>query len=255
MSNTPISNKQERAAASSSKKQLLQERRRQRQRRQRLTAFAIIGAVVLMAVLILAAPSIVSALTPVGNIVQITPEVRPLAQANAMGDPNAPVKIIEYSDYQCPYCARFLTDGTEMKIVETYVKTGKVYFVFRTFGQWIGPESVAAGQAAYCAGDQNKFWEYHDYLFYNQTGENVGDFTEKRLIAFADELDLDLGKFKQCLNSNKYLEQVQQDQVDGKAAGVTGTPAFVINGELLTGAQPFERFAEAIEAALATAQP
>ncbi len=255
MSDMTTSKKQDRAPSGGGKKLLLQERRRKRQRRQRLMLFSIIGIFVVVVAFFIALPSIISALTPVGNIVTISPVARAQTQDNAAGDPNAPVQIVEYSDFQCPFCAKFTTSGIEEQIIEAYVNTGKVYFVYRTFGQWIGSESVAAGEAAYCAGEQNKFWEYHDYLMYNHTGENVGDFTEKRLIAFAENLSLDMGQFRLCLREDKFLDRIAQDQVDGKALGISATPAFVINGKVITGALPFDQFAQEIEAALAAATP
>jgi protein-disulfide isomerase len=140
--------------------------------------------------------------------------------------------------------------------VQAYVATGKVYLVYRSFGNFLGPESQMAAEAAYCAGDQNKYWEYHDILFANRTS---GAYTDRRLVAFAEALSLDMGEFNDCYKSNKYSDRVQQDYVDGSAAGVTGTPAFVIiytvDGEqkqrFISGAYPFSEFQSQIEGALA----
>jgi len=151
-----------------------------------------------------------------------------------MGDPNAPVKIIEYSDFQCPAC-QYFQQHLESQLVDTYVKTGKVYYQYRSMGSFIGPESGEATMAAYCAGDQEKFWEYHNILFTNLTGENVGSFSEERLQAYAQSIDLDMDLFDECVNSKKYQERVAQDEVDGRSAGVDGTPSFLINGKLLKG--------------------
>lgn len=150
----------------------------------------------------------------------------------------------------------------EQQIIDNYVATGKVYFVYRSMGNMLSDninrqaggnntESRDAAEAAYCAGDQNKFWEYHDILFANQTGEGVGDYTQKRLIAFADTLGLNTADFKSCLTGGKYRDRVLQDEKDGNAAGIRATPSFVINGKVLEGAQPFSAFQVAIEAALA----
>jgi protein-disulfide isomerase len=138
------------------------------------------------------------------------------------------------------------------------VTNGTVYFVYRSFGNFIGPESQAAAEAAYCAGDQNKYWDYHDILFANQTGENVGDFSNRRLQAFAEALSLNMSEFNTCLSSGKYADRVAQDKVDGTAAGVTATPSFVltytVNGQqkqsVIAGAQPFSEFQTQIEGAL-----
>lgn len=239
-----------------SKRQMMREKR---QRQARLQRLGVIGIIVVGAILV-AAALIYPNLKPVGEIA--TPAAaggdRPKVNDNAMGDPNAPIKIEEFSDFQCPYCARF-HEETEPQLASTYVADGTVYFVYRSFGNFIGPESKAAAEAAYCAGDQNKYWEYHDILFANQTGENVGAFTDRRLQAFAEALSLDMSAFNDCLNSGKYSDRVNQDRVDGTAAGVTGTPAFVItykvNGEekqrFISGAYPFSEFQTQIEGALA----
>jgi protein-disulfide isomerase len=171
------------------------------------------------------------------------------SQSNVMGDANAPVMIIEYGDYQCPYCYRFWKE-TEGRIVETYVKTGKVYFIYRSAGNFIGPESGAAAEAAYCAGDQGKFWEYHDMLYSNQGGENTGAFSESNLLKFANKLELNQNMFRDCLRSGKYTARVAQEAAEMQSDGVRATPSFLINGQLVEGAQPFDVFQQTIEAIL-----
>jgi protein-disulfide isomerase len=231
-----------------------QQMNRAKQRNRIITAVAIVMVALLVAFFL-----IWPSLQPVGTV--RTPEasiVRNQVNGNAAGDPNAPVKIEEFSDFQCPYCDRFVKQ-TEAQLVSTYVNTGKVYFVYRSFGEFIGPESRAAAEAAYCAGDQNKFWEMHDILFANQTGENIGDFTDKRLVAFAESIGLDMGKFNSCVSAKTYSSRVDQDAKDGLAAGIQATPSFVltytVNGQvktvLIEGAQPFSEFQAKIEAALA----
>ena len=169
--------------------------------------------------------------------------------SNTMGNPYAPVTIVEYADFQCPFCVRYWQE-TERQIVLTYVKTGKVYYEYRSVGGFIGPESAAAAEAAYCAGDQGKFWEYHDTLFSKWTGENVGDFSADKLQQYAAEDGLDGDVFSNCLSSGKYADRLQQDVDSAKAAGVQATPSFLVNGKLIEGAQPFSVFQQAIEAAL-----
>lgn len=166
-----------------------------------------------------------------------------------MGDPNARVKIIEYADFQCPYC-RLYWQQTEPQIIETYVKTGKVYYQYRSVGAFLGEESANAAEAAYCAGDQGKFWEYHDTLFKNGTGENVGDFTKEKLSGYAAALGLDKATFDTCLNGGKYGPRVQQDVNQAKSDGVQATPTFIVNGQKIEGAQPFAVFQKAIDEAL-----
>jgi protein-disulfide isomerase len=230
-----------------SKRQELREKRAQQERTQRILIIVGVVVVALAVALALILPN----LTPVGDIAKHQTMNRPQVKFNGMGNPNAPVKIIEYSDFQCPYCAQFTTK-TEQQIIDAYVATGKVYFEYRSFGGFIGQESVRAAEAAYCAGDQEKFWEMHDIIFANQTGENVGAFTDKRLNAFAKELGLDTGTFDTCFSGGKYADRVSQDGVDARQAKIQATPSFLINGKLLEGAQSFAEFQKEIEAALAS---
>jgi protein-disulfide isomerase len=238
-----------------SKRQAMREKRQRQARMQRIGIIAII----VVGALFVAGALIYPNLKPVGEIatIAVTPGERPMVNDNAMGDPNAPIKIEEFSDFQCPYCARF-HEETEAQLTDSYVADGTVYFVYRSFGDFIGPESKAAAEAAYCAGDQGKFWEYHDILFANQTGENVGAFADRRLQAFAESLSLDMDAFNTCFSSGKYADRVAQDKADGTAAGVTGTPAFLltytVNGQqkqsLIAGAYPFSEFQSRIDTAL-----
>ncbi len=170
-------------------------------------------------------------------------------KGNSMGDPNAPVKIVEYADFQCPYCLRYWQQ-TEKQIIQTYVVTGKVYYEYRSVGAFIGPESAAAAEAAYCAGDQGKFWEYHDALYSHWTGENVGDFSTDNLHQYAVSVGLDTKTFDDCFSQGKYKGQVMQDASDAKSNGIRATPSFLINGQLFEGAQPFAAFQKVIDAAL-----
>jgi protein-disulfide isomerase len=176
-------------------------------------------------------------------------QTHPEARFNTMGDPNAPVRIIEYADFQCPYCLQYWR-ATEPQIIKTYVATGKVYYEYRSVGAFIGPDSALAAEAAYCAGDQNKFWEYHDVLYSNWTGENVGDVAAPKLRQYAATVGLNQNTFDQCLNQGKYVGQVQQDVTNANADGIHSTPSFLINGKLIEGAQPFDVFQKAIETAL-----
>jgi len=256
-----------------SKRQELREIRQRQQKTQRIFIIAGIAIVVIVIALVLIVPNLPGAPKPVGAITLPKAAAYPQVNFNNMGDPNAPVKIVEYSDFQCPYCAKFV-DETESQLIESYVKTGKVYFTSRSFGNFVSDninkqagtdnhESENAAMAAYCAGDQQKYWEYHDFLFANQNGENEGWFVRARLEAFAEKIGLDLNTFKACLDTNKYAAQMTKDSQDGvkditsaigydKNSGF-GTPAFIINGKLLDGAQPFDVFQKEIEAALAAA--
>lgn len=195
-------------------------------------------------VLIFAGPGFVQGFIP--ENIQVA-EDRPLevSQSNTMGDPNALVHIVEYGDFQCPYCLKFWTE-TEPQLIEEYVNTGKVYFEYRSF-PFLGPESTWAAEAAYCAGDQGKFWEYHDTLYTNWTGENVGDFTQDKLIKYAEALNLNVDEFESCLSEEKHKGTVEQDMAEAEALGVHATPTLFVNGIKLEGAQPFSILKEFIE--------
>jgi protein-disulfide isomerase len=222
-----------------SKRELLREKRRKEEKRKR---GIFIGGIVVIA-LIIAGVLIYSSLQSLQPVkfTMITPAAIPNPQGLSMGDPNAPVKVMEFADFQCPACMLFATQQ-ETTIVNTYVATGKVYFTYLPFSfldqnDTRNPplkESHAAAEAASCAGDQNKFWEYHDILYANQTGENIGDFTDKRLMAFAQALGLDMNQFNACYTSGKYRQKVIDDYNLGIKDGVTQTPSFLVNGTLVT---------------------
>lgn len=206
-----------------------------------LCGAAFIGSV------IIAGPKFVQRFVP--QKIQVAEDSpRELTQKNTMGDPNAPVYIIEYGDFQCPYCLKFWTDS-EKQLIEEYVNTDKVYFEYRSF-PILGVESNWAAEGAYCAGDQGKFWEYHDTLFTNWTGENVGDFTKDKLIKYAEALDLNMDEFEACISQEKYKGAVEQDKAAGEASGVKATPTFFINGVKIEGAQAYSILKQFIEQAL-----
>jgi protein-disulfide isomerase len=208
-----------------------EEYRRQRDSSRKRNQSVIIGLIV-VAALVVAGLIIIPNLQSIGDVVTVTPNPRPQANGLAMGDPNAPVKVDVYSDFQCPACKSF-AEQTEPVLINDYISQGKVYLTYRPF-KVIGPESDAAAAAAYCAADQNKFWEYHDMLYANWTGEEVGDFSDRRLKVYAEKIGLDTGTFNQCYNSGKYRAQVRQDQVDGEQLRVSFTPSVFVNGTLIT---------------------
>lgn len=247
-----------------SKRQARREEMRRKEQRGRLIGIGLITLGALAVAFLIIWPNF----KPITGIVTLDPNPRPQADANSMGDPNAPVKLVEYSDYQCPFCERFSSD-TEPLLVETYVSTGKLYLTYRSAGNWVSDnirggktESEDAAEAAYCAGDQNKYWEMHDMLFANVLGEDVDLFTDRRLAAIAEKTGLDMTQFNDCYSSNKYADKAFQDGKDALLAGVKGTPGFVLSyvdasgqevTQLIEGAQPFAVFQEAIEAALIAA--
>ncbi|MFY9463009.1 MAG: DsbA family protein [Candidatus Sungiibacteriota bacterium] len=162
-----------------------------------------------------------------------------------LGDPKAPVTVVEFADFQCPFCGRFF-QTVKTPLVEQYVKTGKVRFVYRHFA-FLGPESEDAAVASACANEQWKFWEYHDYLYTHQQGENEGAFAKANLKKFARAVGLDGAKFDPCLDQERYMNAVRADTAAGKSYGVNGTPATFINGRLISGAQPITQFVSVIE--------
>jgi protein-disulfide isomerase len=188
---------------------------------------------------------------PLGDILIPESKVYPLANENWMGDPEARVKIIIYSDFQCVYCMHYWEE-TEPLIIENYIETGQVYYEYRSFGDFLGPDSATAAEAAYCAGDQGQFWSYHDILFLNWTGEGSGDYSSARLQGYADALGLDVKDFSDCLENGKYKYKVEEDVTSARADDIKATPSFLINGELVEGALPYSAFENEIEAALNT---
>ena len=172
------------------------------------------------------------------------------ADDNSLGDPNAAVTLKIYSDLQCPFCKRF-HQQTLPQIIRSYVDTGMVRLEYHTMGDFLGPESSLAGQAAYCAGDQDAFWPFLDYIFMNQSGENQGAFSVDLMLQIAEALDLNTARFESCLTTGRYADRVAQDYNDGVAAGVRGTPTSVLNdGTLIEGAQTFETFMQTLDTAL-----
>jgi protein-disulfide isomerase len=160
------------------------------------------------------------------------------------GSPNAKVTIVEFSDFQCPFCARFATQ-TLPQIEEKYIKTGKVKLVYRDFPLNFHQYAQKAAEAAECADEQGKFWEYHDILFQKQFEWSSAG--ESKFKEYAQQLGLNTQKFNQCLDSGKYANEVQKDYNDGLKYGVSGTPTFFINGIGVVGAQPYNVFEQIIE--------
>lgn len=165
-----------------------------------------------------------------------------------LGASNAPVTLIEYGDYQCPFCARFFKD-TEGKLRDEYIKTGKVKMAFRDF-QFLGPESTAAAEAALCAKDQGKFWEFHDAIYNEELKdgkENNGNLSKAFFVKTANGLGLNAGQFSSCVDGNKHADQIEKDRAGANAVGANSTPTIFINGEKIQGALPYEQFKAVIE--------
>jgi protein-disulfide isomerase len=187
----------------------------------------------------------------------------PMANGNSIGDPNAPAKLDVWVDFQCSACVRFTKD-IEPLIIKTYVETGKVYYTFRFFPfiSSFSPgntESEDSANAALCAAEQGKFWEYHDILFANWNGENTGAFAVDNLIAFAKPLGLNMGDFRKCVTGHRYQGMIDTDYNNGRALGVSGVPTIFVAGQRAISASGernvpgFPDISQAIDAALEAA--
>ncbi len=193
----------------------------------------------------------------------VLPELKPyyqeLADGNALGSPDAPLTVMEFSDFQCPHCQRWFRE-TEAAFIEEFVIPGKVRFVYRTMGDFLGPESLNAGMALYCAEEQGAFWPYHAILFLNPPARpNSGAYAPERLVSMAEALGLDVQAFEACLKEERYRDRAMQDQQDGVRFGVRGTPAFVFQTQdgrsfLLEGAHPITSFRQAVAQLLSSSE-
>lgn len=243
-----------------------QEIRESRQRERMRNRILVIGLVTLGALLIgfafilpmLNTVRNAASKTPSANAVTpITPKViNAKVDGQHLGDPNAPVKIDVWEDFQCPACRNY-SQTVEPLVITNYVETGKVYYTFHFYplidGGNAAGESHHSANAAMCASEQGRFWDYHAILFANWSGENQGSFADARLVAFADSLGLDLTAFNTCFQSDRYANFINQDLLTGQTAGVSGTPSVFVNGQIVTpGYVPsYDQLAAAIETALA----
>jgi protein-disulfide isomerase len=178
-----------------------------------------------------------------------------------LGDPDAPVTMVVYADYQCPYCGVFARD-IQPRVVGDFVREGKVKLEFREFpflgGDDLtdrGNESAQAAEAVMCAAEQGAYLDYHEKLYANQSGENNGAFSDSRLKSFAKDLSLNTNQFNACLDSGKYEPQLAQMKAEGQALGITGTPTFVINGQVTSmSAQGYDLLQKQLDTAVKQAE-
>jgi len=153
--------------------------------------------------------------------------------------------LIEFGDYQCHFCNVYF-HNTEHDIISNYVETGKIKIIFKDF-TIIGPDSVTAAHASHCADDQGKFWEYHDILYNHWTGENNGWASSENLLLFAQDVELNIDEFTECMLSEIHSNVITQSNSDARTLGLTGTPSFFVIGKdnvvtKIHGAQPYENF-------------
>ncbi len=162
-----------------------------------------------------------------------------------LGDPDAPITLIEFGDYQCHFCNVHF-HNTEHSLLENYIETGKVKMIFKDF-TIIGPDSVNAANGAHCADDQGEFWQYHDILYNNWTGENNGWASSDNLLRFAQEIELDVEQWSDCMIDSRHSQIISDSSKDARDLGITGTPEFFVIGPdnnitKINGAQPYESF-------------
>lgn len=182
---------------------------------------------------------------------QIAPDEKVNVSADddpVLGSDKAEVVIIEFSDFQCPFCRSFVED-TLPQLKKNYIDTGKAKLVYRDFPLSFHPGAEPAAQGAECAEDQGKFWEFHDIVFSEQAKQGTGtiNFGVKEVKQWADKVGLNAAEFNSCLDLGKYKEEVAKDADDGNKAGVSGTPTFFINGNRIIGAQPYSVFKSVID--------
>src|SRR3989344_3154008 len=177
--------------------------------------------------------------------------------AATFGDPNAPIIMVEYSDYQCPFCRSWF-NSAKSQLDSEYIETGKVLFVYKDFPLSFHPMAQPYAEAARCAGEQGKYWEFHDKIFEEQNkfgSGRISNLTEQDIKDWASQLGLNTAEFNSCLDSGKYAGAVQANFSEGTQVGVSGTPSFVIGkadgtGQIIVVAQPYGTFKAAIDSLL-----
>ncbi len=166
-----------------------------------------------------------------------------------LGDPSAPITILEWGDYQCTFCYRFHQSSLNI-ILEEYIDSGKINLVFKDF-PLNGPDSILGAEAAYCAGDQGKYWAFHNELYSNWAGERTGWINYDSLNQFAKSVNLELDEFTSCLDEHKYKQKVLELEKFGKEIGIDATPSFLIFNDKkiikIRGNQPIDAFRQAID--------
>lgn len=163
----------------------------------------------------------------------------------SMGRVDAPVVMVEWAEFQCPFCGQFARD-TQPELVKKYVDSGKVRIEWRDF-PYLGKQSTTAAHAGRAAAAQGRFWEYHDALFAHQVPVNSGELDEEHLVHVAGTLGMDTGKFRDDMNSQQVADAVEHDRQEALGLGITGTPAFVIGDQPLIGSMSTDTFERAID--------
>ena len=220
-------------------------RRQSARKRSGLSTYALISGVVVVAMV---AVALIVILDQGANSSQAASDA--VALEKSYGADDAPVVVVEYADFQCPYCQQFAL-GAGQQLKEDYADKGQVRFVFRHFA-FIGDESTWAAEASECANEQDRFWDYHDKLFEEQAGENQGAFSRDNLKRFAAELGLDSEQFDECLDSGKYESQVRDEFREAQQRRINSTPSILVDGQLIQNGMNYEVLQAAVEAALSS---
>lgn len=234
-----------------SKRQVQREKVEKQKQRNRLITIGLITVGAILLVFAFVAPT----LRGVGEIITVTPASLPNADGLTLGEPDAPVTVDIFEDFQCSAC-RYFSESIEPLIIQNLVATGKAKYTFHNYpfldGNGAGShgESDQAANASMCANEQEKFWEMHSIIFANWNGENIGDFSDARLKAMAESIGLDMDAFNSCFSANRYEDQIEADFKLGQDMGVSGTPSVFVNGNRI--GQPgkiatYQEIAEAVE--------
>ena len=239
-----------------SKRQEIRERRQKERTRNRILVIVLVAAGVLLIAFAFIRPLALNAqatanATPV-TVISITPKaIYTQVSGVHLGDPNAPVKIDVYEDFRCSACMNY-TENVEPQIIQTYVNAGKVYYTFHSFlvidGNDGSDASYRSANAAMCAGEQGRFWDYHDTLYANQVTESATLFTDERLVSMAQNLSLDMTAFNQCYQAKRYAPEINNDISQARTLNLSFTPSILVDGKLI---QSFDQLTTTIDAALA----
>jgi protein-disulfide isomerase len=244
--------KKDLTSTAASKRQQRKIEQQRAERRKRL--LMIVGGVVAVAIVAVVVLIIVNNRGDSSNLPDVQAATAPDASipVNGMtiGDANAPVKIVEYGDYQCPFCAEFNKDAMPPLLAD-YVATGKVQLTFVPFS-FLGDESLAAAEAAFCANDQGKFWAMHETIYANHNGENIGNLSDSRLREMAQKSGLDMDQYDACVDAGTHQGDVQNANATARTAGIASTPSFVINNGDPIGYASWDDFKAEIDDALGT---
>jgi protein-disulfide isomerase len=230
--------------ASKRRKAKRRSRKQAAQKSQRQTLM-LIGAVAILAVAVVALLVILDQGASGSDT-----DVEAVSLDKSYGAEDAPVVVVEYSDFQCPYCRQF-AEGPARQLKEEYADQGQVRFVYRHMA-FLGPESTWSAEASECANEQGRFWDYHDKIFEEQAGENQGALSKENLKRFAAELGLDTAQFNECFDSGRYESQVRDEFNEAQRRRINSTPSILVNGQLIQNGSNYQVLQAAVEAALSS---